>query len=86
MSMKNSKLDWFNSHISCSESTNILKTCILNSLALVVSDESYYPIEKVGACAWNISTPDGKEWVEGGGIIPGLCKDQNSYRANLGGS
>ena len=29
--------------------------------------------------------PVGKEWVKGDGIIPGMCKDQNSYRAELGG-
>ena len=45
------------------------------STALVVSDGSYYPNEEAGACAWTISTLDGKEWVKGGGIIPGTCKD-----------
>lgn len=48
-----------------------------------MSDGSYYPFEDVGACAWIILTPDGKEIVQGGGVIPGLRKDQNSYRAEL---
>ena len=32
-----------------------------------------------------MSTPDGKKRVEGGVIISSLCKDQNSYRTELGG-
>ena len=60
ISMKNHKLDWFNSHIFCYESTSTNKTCILNSPALTVSDGSYYSIEEVGECAWTISTMDGK--------------------------
>ena len=56
--MKNSKLDWFKSHISRSECTNTLKSCILNGSVLVVSDGLYYPIDEVRICAWKISTPD----------------------------
>ena len=32
----------------------------------------------------DISTPDCVEWIEGGGVIPGLKSDQNSYRSELG--
>jgi hypothetical protein len=50
-----------------------------------VSDGSYYPNEKVGAAAWIIITPDGTEWVEGGGALPGPADVPNSYRSELGG-
>ena len=39
--------------------------------SLTVSDGSYYPLAEVGACSWTISTPDGKERVQGGGVISG---------------
>ena len=48
-----------------------------------VSDGSYFYIQAVGACAWIIANPDGNEWVEVGGFIPGLSSDQNSYRIKL---
>ena len=40
---------------------------------------------EVRACAWTISKLDGKERIQGGGVIPGTKKDKNSYRAELGG-
>ena len=85
ITMKNPRLDWFNSHLSFSDTTNILRTCIKNGTVLAVNDGSYYSTKGLGACPWKISTSDGYEWVKGGGIIPGLCKDQHSYRAELGG-
>ena len=78
-------MDWFNSYLSCTQNTATLKDCIISGTAIAVSDGSYYPTEEVGACAWTISTPDGKERVQGGGVIPGSKIDQNSYRAELGG-
>ena len=82
--MKNPRLDWFNSYIFCSEKPNSLTNSIISGTALSVSDGYYYLIEEVGACAWTISTPDGKESIKGGGIISGQYEDQNSYRADLG--
>ena len=49
-----------------------------------VSDGSYFPMQEAGTCAWIITTSDGNEWVEGGGEIPGLSSNQNSYRSDLG--
>ena len=46
-------------------------------------DGSYYPNEKVGAAAWIIITPDGTEWIEGGGVLPCPADVQNSYRSEL---
>ena len=48
------------------------KKNIVSGTALAVSDGSYYPSKDVGAYAWTISVPDGKEKVQGGGVIPGL--------------
>ena len=75
------KVDWFNTIITSSPTTSYLKECLLNGSAVGVSDGSYFPIQEVGACGWIISTPDGGEWIEGGGVIPGLQSDQNSYRS-----
>ena len=68
--MTNPKIDWFNSYISFTANTSTLRQHIIAGTALAVSDGSYYPNEEVGACAWTISTPDGKERVQGGGVIP----------------
>ena len=48
-------------------------------------DVSYFPNERVGACAWIISSSDGSEWIQGGGVIPGPSGEQSSYRSELGG-
>ena len=78
-------VNWFNKYMTSTDSTKYLKECLINGTALGVSDGSYYPVQEVGACGWIISTPDGTEWIEGGGVIPGLKSDQNSYRSELGG-
>ena len=57
----------------------------MQGTAVGVSDGSYFPIQKVGLCTWLISTPDGSEFIKGGGIIPGSTNDQSSYRSELGG-
>ena len=57
----------------------------MNGTAIAVSDGSFFPHSQVGACAWIISSPDGTEWVRGGGIIPGIPADQSAYRSELGG-
>ena len=77
--------NWFTSSFSSSASTSSLLHHLTNGTALGVSDGSFYPSHKVGACAWIISTPDGNEWVKGGGIIPGPSHVQSAYRSELGG-
>ena len=51
-----------------------------------MSNGSFFPLTKTGSCAWIIATPDGQEWISGGGIIPGEQREQNSYRSELGGA
>ena len=55
------KIDWFMKGINSSEHTEYLKECILNSTAIAVSDGSYFPLERVGACAWIVASNDGSE-------------------------
>lgn len=50
-----------------------------------VSDDSYFSTQEVGGCRWNISILDSSEWIEGGGIIPGLIMYHNIYMSKLGG-
>lgn len=83
--MINPKLDWFNSHLSCSVSTSNLRRDIISGKAFAISDGSYYPMEEVGVGAWTISIPDGKVRIREMGVIPGSESEQNSYRAELDG-
>ena len=78
-------LDWFMDNISHTTSTTKLLASILDGSALAVSDGSFYPIQKVGSCGWIISSDDGTEWIQGGGLIPGTADDQSAYRSELGG-
>ena len=71
------------SHLNWSTSTSKKMRSILNGSVIAVSDGSYYPRYEVGACAWVIASSDGEEWIEGGGGVPGVPKDQNSYRSEL---
>ena len=45
----------------------------------------FFSLPNTGACAWIISTPDGKEWIQGIGVVPGEAEEQNSYRSELSG-
>ena len=78
-------LDWFMKNITHSKCTSKLNKSLHDGSALAVSDGSYYPVQQVGSCGWIISSADGNEWIQGGGIIPGEAGDQSSYRGELGG-
>ena len=39
----------------------------------------------MGACGWVVVTPDGTQWISGGGIVPGTMDDQSAYRSKLAG-
>ena len=83
--VKKPTIDWFMNNISSSTSTNLLFKHILKGSAIGVSDGSYFPFEKLGSCAWILATPDGSEFIKGGGLIPGPSNSQSSYRSELGG-
>ena len=67
-----------------SDSTTNLSQNLLSGTAITASDCSYYPHDQVVACAWILSTPDTKEWIKGGGFIPGDKNDQSAYMSELG--
>jgi len=79
------EISWFAKSISSSRHTNHLLLHILKGSAFAISDGSFFPISQTGSCAWIISTPDGSEWIQGGGLIPGEKQDQDPYRSELGG-
>ena len=85
ISFKPQRLKWFMSHLSSSPRTDRLLYHLLHGTALAVSDGSYFPLHKVGACAWVIATPDGSQWISGGGLVPGTKEDQSAYRSELAG-
>ena len=59
------KLSWFSHHIEHSPSTSSLLHHIVNGSALGVSDGSFYPDVRLGACAWIVASPDGLEYILG---------------------
>ena len=71
--------------IQSTKCTTKLITSLLNGSALAVSNGSYFPNERVGTCAWIISSSHGSKWIERGGIIPGPSEEQSSYRSELSG-
>ena len=73
------------SYLTSSASTGNLLMHLTQGTAIGVRDGSYYMSHNVGSCAWIISSPDGLEWISGGGIIPGKDTDQNAYRSEIGG-
>ena len=79
------KIDWFMNYVSSSPTTHNLWNDIIQGQAYAVSDGSFFPTSRTGACAWIVSTRGGEEWIKGGGIIPGSTYDQDPYRSELGG-
>ena len=79
------KINWFMDNLSSSPSTLNLLHHLLSGTALAVSDGSFFPDTYTGAAAWIVASPDGKEWIQGGGLIPGDPEDQDPYRSELGG-
>ena len=72
--------------MGCSCSTAELYRHLIEGTAIIVSDGSFFPDYQVGACAWILATPDGDEWIEAGGLVPGPPEDQTSaYRSELAG-
>ena len=81
------EIRWFMNHPRSSKSRTVqLCQHLLDGTAIQFSDGSYFLADyQVGACAWILATPDGKEWIEGGGLVPGSPEDQSAYRRKLAG-
>lgn len=67
-----------------SESIDDLLNDISDGTALFVGDGSYFEHKRICTCGWILCSKDGSQWIKGGGYIPGLEKDLNSYRGELG--
>ena len=52
------KIDWFMKDIKSSTNTYHLRDSIINGTALVVSDGSFLPINRIDACAWIVAYPE----------------------------
>jgi len=76
---------WITSHLCPSASIEQVLSDILTGTAVAVSDGSYFEQYSTVAAAWIITSADGQECIEGGGIVPGAIQDLNSYRAELAG-
>ena len=85
ITLQQPKIKRFMNHLISTPITASLLYHILHGSAVGVSDGSYYPDTNVGACAWIVSTPDGSEYISGGGLLPGSPSEQNAYRSELGG-
>ena len=57
----------------------------MEGTASAVSDESCYLMFSNSTYTWIIATPDVKEWIERGGVIPGVDTDQKINHRELGG-
>ena len=68
-------IDWFMHFLKSSTSTASLLNHLKSGTAVGVSDGYYYPHKRVGACTWIVAIPNGKEWIKGGGMIPGALDD-----------
>ena len=57
----------------------------MQGTAIAASDGSFFPVAKVAACSWIVSTPDLQEYIQGGCVVPGEYKDHSAYRGEIGG-
>jgi hypothetical protein len=78
-------IPWITDHFATSPSIDALLQDIVDGKAVAVCDGSYFEQYATAAAAWTLSSADGIEWMEGGGIVPGVTSELNSYRAELAG-
>ena len=68
-----------------SDNKDILLRDLVNGSARGGCDGSFHPWHNRTSCAWRLESHYGKQFVEGGGIVPGLTEDNNAYRGENGG-
>ncbi len=73
--------EWFH----CSSSLSSLLVDLVTGQAVAVSDGSFYPDSKRASAAWIIASHDGKEFIKGGGLVPGPLLCHSAYRSELAG-
>ena len=57
------KIDWLVSSLSSKPTISDILKHLLQGSACAVSNESFYPITKIGLCVWMISIPDRTECI-----------------------
>jgi hypothetical protein len=58
---------------------------LLSGTAVAVSDGSFYRESRKASAAWIVASADGREFIKGGGLIPGPARLHSAYRSELGG-
>ncbi|GFH55416.1 hypothetical protein CTEN210_11892, partial [Chaetoceros tenuissimus] len=74
---------WMFKFIETSDKIDKVLEDIKNGTAVAVGDGSYFEIYSICTGAWVISSADGSQWIKGGGVVPGLNRDKNSYRGEV---
>ncbi len=69
---------------SYNHTSKLFESLMNGSVPTVSNGSLFFQTERVGACAWAISSSDGSEWIEGGGIILGPVNEQSSSCSELG--
>ena len=67
--------DWRMHFLKSSTSTTSLLNHLKYGTVVGVNDGSYYSHNRIGACAWIVATPNGKEWIKRYVLIPGIPDD-----------
>ena len=78
-------LAWTMLHLESSPTITNLLQSIQDGATLAVGDGLFYPLSRIGAVAWIITTPDQSEWIEGGGVLLGPLLSQDPYCSELAG-
>ena len=82
--IRNQLWPWITSNLRASPSITQLLLDIEAGKAIAVSDGSYFKQFATAAAGWILSSDDGCEWIEGGGIVPEATSGLHSYKAELG--
>ena len=58
---------------------------LLNGSVSAVSNDPYFPFQKIEACPWIVATTAGNEWVQGKGVISRPTHSQYRYHIEMDG-
>ena len=76
---------WSMTYLDRSDSLTTLYSDFNAGKVRTCCDGSYMPSTGKGTAAWRIESENGREYIEGGGPVPGEKHDMCSYRTELGG-
>ena len=72
-------IPWTHQYLNTSQKLSTLLQDFSKGKARCGSDRSYVPSWMKGSFAWRIESEDSSEFIEGGGIVPGLAEAQCSF-------